>query len=143
MRNINLPTLMCKDQLILDATIFSDISLNNTYNYGLSTDKNSFGYLSNRLSAIFALDCIINDNQRDIESIAAAVHDGWSYAVYNVDDPKYLNRPEKYTNRLILAKTSYSDLNEQEKEKDRVVAKSILNFLDFTRRTNKYKNEKL
>ena len=119
MRAITLPNLKCNDQLIVDATVFSDIALNNAYHYGLSTDKNSFGYLANKLSATFALNSIIHADRRDIDSIAAAVHDGWSYAVYTIDDPKYLNQPEKYTARLALADTSYSDLNEQEKEKDR------------------------
>jgi hypothetical protein len=42
------------------------------------------------------------------------------------DDPIYATKPEKKENRMKLANTSYSDLSEDEKEKDRVVARSLL-----------------
>ena len=130
MRNISIPTNKIPASVITQATTVSDIALDNAYGYGLSTDTQSFGYQANKLSATFALCSIVGNNERDIEVIANAVHDGWSFAAYNVYDPRYETQPQKKINRVALADTLYSDLDEGEKEKDRVIARAILAFVD-------------
>jgi len=121
-----------KEELILKAANLSDIALDNVYGYGLSNDINSFGYKANKLSATYGLHEFFYGEGlgiNDIESVASAVHDGWSFCTYYENDPKYLTQPHKKTNRLILADTPYSKLPEAEKEKDRVIAKAIIDFL--------------
>ena len=121
-----------KQELIDRATKVSDEALDKVYGYGLSTDTESFGYKANKLSATYALHEFFHGESIDIDSveyIANAVHDGWSYAAYHIEDSRYLTQPYKKANRLILADTSYTDLPEEEKEKDRVIARSIINFL--------------
>ena len=61
-----------------------------------------------------------------VEIVSDAVHDGWSYAAYNVDDPRYQTQPEKRDNRIALADASYRSLSEGEKEKDRVIARALI-----------------
>src|SRR6056300_1837994 len=90
-------------ELIDMAARISDEALDNAYGYGLSTDIESFGYKANRLSAIYALHQFFNGDVHDIddiESIAQAVHDGWSHAAYHVDDIRYLEQPHKKAMRL-------------------------------------------
>ena len=133
MRNLlNIDARSLKQEIIDLATKVSDEALDKEYGYGLSTDTQSFGYKANKLSATYALHEFFNGESNDIdcvESIANAVHDGWSYAAYHIEDSRYLTQPYKKVNRLILADTSYADLPEEEKEKDRVIARSIINFL--------------
>lgn len=130
MRNLSIPTNKIPAFVITQATTVSDKALDAEYGYGLSTDTQSFGYQANKLSATFALCSIVGNNERDIEVIANAVHDGWSFAAYNVYDPRYETQPQKKINRVALADTLYSDLDEGEKEKDRVIARAILAFVD-------------
>ena len=117
------------------ATQISDEALNKAYRYGLSK-PGSFGYEANKYSSMYALDAIMknfetvvsNPEDRDlITKVADAVHDGWSYAAYNVDDPRYETQPQKKINRFALADTLYSDLDDEEKEKDRVIARALIN----------------
>ena len=125
-------TSAIKQELIEKVTKLSDIALDKAYGYGLSTDTNSFGYKANKLSATYGLHEIFYGEGlgiNDIESVACAVHDGWSHAAYNVKDPKYLTQPHKKVNRVNLANTPYSKLPESEKEKDRVIARAIIDFL--------------
>ena len=116
------------------ATSISDKALDNEYGYGLSK-PNSFGYEANKYSSLYALDAIMNNletvlsNPKDkklVEIVSDAVHDGWSYAAYNVDDPRYQTQPEKRDNRIALADASYRSLSEGEKEKDRVIARALI-----------------
>ena len=104
------------------------------YGYGLSK-PNSFGYEANKYSSLYALDAIMDNlskvmkNPKDktiVEIVADAVHYGWSYAAYNVDDPRYQTQPEKKANRIALADASYRYLSEGEKEKDRVIARALI-----------------
>ena len=121
-----------KKDLIEKVANVSDIALDRVYGYGLSTDTNSFGYKANKLSATYGLHEFFYGESHDIddvESIARAVHDGWSFAAYNINDPRYLTQPHKKVNRIILADTPYNKLPEEEKEKDRVIARAIINFL--------------
>lgn len=119
---------------IKKATKISDQALDAEYGYGLST-PGSFGYEANKFSSLYALDAIMNNlttamrNPKDnklVEIVADAVHDGWSYAAYNVDDPRYKTQPEKKANRIALADASYRSLSEGEKEKDRVIARALI-----------------
>ena len=123
-----------KTLIIEKAARISDEALDAKYGYGLSTDINSFGYKANLKSAEYALLIIIENETKGlpfealVEKTAQAVHDGWSWTVYNVDDPRYLTQPEKKTNRHALADTPYLELSENEKEKDRVISRAIIAF---------------
>ena len=46
---------------------------------------------------------------------------------HNVDDPRYQTQPEKRDNRIALADAPYRSLSEGEKEKDRVIARALIN----------------
>ena len=122
------------DPAVIDeAAKRSDIALDAAYGYGLSTDENSFGWRANCMSAIYGLNAVMSNlgvkNERAlVEIVSDAVHDGWSYAAYNVDDPRYQTQPEKRENRVALADTPYSSLSESEKEKDRVIARCLIDF---------------
>ena len=116
------------------AISISDRALDQKYGYGLSK-PNTFGYEANKFSSLYALNSIqenidlVMANPNDVELIeivADAVHDGWSYAAYNVDDPRYQTQPEKKANRHALADASYRSLSEGEKEKDRVIARALI-----------------
>jgi len=116
------------------ATAISDKALDREYGYGLSK-PNTFGYEANKYSSLYALNAISEnyslvmanpDDKSLIEIVADAVHDGWSWAAYNVDDPRYQTQPEKRTNRIALADTPYRSLSEDEKEKDRVIARALI-----------------
>ena len=120
------------EELVNTAAKLSDQELDRVYGYGLSTDPESFGYQANKLSAAYGLHEFLYgglDDINDVESIASAVHDGWSFAAYHVDDPRYLTQPQKKVNRIALADIAYDDLSEDEKEKDRVIAREIIKFL--------------
>ena len=99
--------------------------LDSIHNYGLA-EPESFGWWANRYSVSMALSC----NSMNIETIAEAIHDGWAKCVIDVDDPTtYAKKPEKKNQRLKQANTSYADLSESEKNKDRQVAYIIVAFL--------------
>ena len=102
----------------------SDEALDNAYHYGRSK-PGTFGYEANKGSAKFALN-LMKNGETDIEKISDAIHKGWASVATTYDDPIYATKPEKKENRMKLANTSYSDLSEDEKEKDRVVARSLL-----------------
>lgn len=104
----------------------SDNALNDAYGYGLSK-PNTFGHEANKNSAAFALEAI-KSGEKDLEAISEAVHKGWANAFNSFDDPIYKEKPEKKKARKTLADTSYSDLSEEEKEKDRVVARAIMSW---------------
>ena len=117
-----------------EATRISDKALNDKYRYGLSS-PGSFGYEANKYSSLYALSTILFMSQKEtlsiedkslVEIVARAVHDGWSYAAYFVDDPVYVAKPEKKANRIALADTLYHDLSDDEKEKDRVIARALI-----------------
>ena len=136
-RNIPRPPRNTMTELLTveRATNISDKALDAEYGYGLSK-PGSFGYEANKYSSMYALRAISEnmklvatnpDNAKLIEIVADAVHDGWSYAAYNVDDPRYQTQPEKRANRIELADASYRSLSEGEKEKDRVIARALIN----------------
>lgn len=102
----------------------SDKALDSAYGYGLS-QPGTFGYEANMGSAKFALQ-LLNQGIEDIEQLAAAIHDGWASVAKTYNDPVYATKPEKRSSRLELANKSYNTLPEAEKEKDRVVARALL-----------------
>ena len=117
------------------ATI-SDKALDDAYKYGRSTPGNTFGWQANLKSAEFAKK-IIDSGVVDIEKIGEAIHDGW-----NVTAKAFVQNPDQFddTEKLRLAgkleaklaqreklmNTGYMQLPDDEKEKDRVVARALL-----------------
>lgn len=124
------PLFGFSDTITLKAAQEIDETLNAEYGTGLNTDKESFGYVANFYKALYGLQkAVYNIKNFDelelIEIVANAVHDGWSYAAYNMDDPQ----PEKKENRIRIANTPYCFLDEAEKEKGRVVARTLIEFV--------------
>ena len=99
----------------------SDAALDARYGYGrASGDKRSFGRAANRSSAAAALRAIRRGERSGSgtsrEAGADAVHQGWATTAKTSAD----QTPEKKERRAKLANTSYSNLPDDEKEKDRV-----------------------
>ena len=138
------------------ATI-SDEALDNAYHYGRSTPGNSFGWQANLKSAEFAKKAI-DSGVKDIEQISDAIHRGWNVTAQafvknpdQFDDRKIetakrqMKEPnkspeeiakevdalieKKRAQRANLMKVNYAQLPEDEKEKDRVVARALLKAL--------------
>jgi hypothetical protein len=113
------------------ATI-SDKALDDVYHYGRSTPGKNFGWLANLESAKAALR-VINQGVTDIDVIADAIHDGWNItAMADYNGELDLDTPtpdEKKLKRYALAQQSYAQLPEEEKEKDRIVARALLKAL--------------
>jgi len=110
----------------------SDKALDDAYHYGRSTPGNTFGWLANIESARAAAR-LINQGVTDIEVIADAIHDGWNItAMADYNGQLNLDTPtpdDKKIKRYKLAQQSYSQLPEDEREKDRVVARALLNAI--------------
>jgi hypothetical protein len=120
------------------ATI-SDEALDRAYGYGRSTPGNTFGWQANLMSAAYAKK-IIDAGETDIERIADAIHRGW-----NVTAKKFVANPDQFSDseqlrqggkldaklqqRAKLMKINYAELPDQEQEKDRVVARALLQAL--------------
>ena len=96
-------------------------ALDAVYGYGLCSA--GFGYEAMNGSIKFGLKA--KENGGDLEQIASAVHEGWAHVAKTFEDPVYASKPEKRQARLVLANTSYLDLPEVEKEKDRVIARVL------------------
>ena len=99
----------------------SDAALDAKYGYGRATgDKRSFGRAANRASAAAAIRAIRRGERSgsgtSTEAGSDAVHQGWAKTAKTSTD----QTPEKKAKRAELANTSYSDLPDDEKEKDRV-----------------------
>ena len=117
------------------ATI-SDEALDKAYGYGRSTPGNSFGWQANLMSATYAKK-MIDAGVTDIEKISDAIHNGW-----NVTAQKFVQNPDQFGDteklrqagklegklqqRTQLMKQNYSQLPNDEQEKDRVVARALL-----------------
>jgi hypothetical protein len=113
----------------------SDKALDDAYHYGRSTPGANFGWLANIESAK-AAKRLIDAGETDIEKISDAIHDGWNItAMADYNNKLQLDSPtpdEKKAKRAKLAQQSYSQLPEEEKEKDRVVARALLNAITGT-----------
>ena len=117
------------------ATI-SDEALDNAYGYGRSTPGNTFGWQANLKSAAYAKQ-MIDQGVTDIEAISDAIHKGWNTTAQAfVQNPKQFDDTAKLAaagkleaklqQRAQLMKQNYGQLPEDEKEKDRVVARALL-----------------
>jgi hypothetical protein len=116
------------------ATI-SDAALDAAYHYGRSQPGNTFGWQANLKSAAFAKQ-MIDRGITDIEQISNAIHKGWNVTAQAFvknpmmfDDSKTM-APEKLEAKIAqrqkLMTQQYAQLPEEEKEKDRVVARAML-----------------
>ena len=121
---------------IADLAHVSDKALDDAYHYGRSTPGNTFGWQANLKSAEFAKKAI-ESGVNDIEKISDAIHKGWNVTakqfVANPDqfeDTEKLKASGKLEAKLAqrekLMNIEYADLPEDEKEKDRVVARALL-----------------
>ena len=117
------------------ATI-SDAALDQAYGYGRSTPGNTFGWQANMKSAAYAKQ-MIDQGVTDIEAISDAIHKGWNTTAQAfVQDPEQFDDTAKLAaagkleaklqQRAQLMKQNYGQLPEEEKEKDRVVARALL-----------------
>ena len=117
------------------ATI-SDAALDDAYHYGRSTPGNTFGWQANLKSAAYAKQ-MIDQGITDIEAISDAIHKGWNTTAQAfVQDPEQFDDTAKLAaagkleaklqQRAQLMKQNYAQLPDDEKEKDRVVARALL-----------------
>jgi hypothetical protein len=117
------------------ATI-SDEALDNAYHYGRSQPGNTFGWQANLKSAAYAKQ-MIDKGVTDIEAISDAIHKGWNTTAQAfVKNPDQFSDTEKLKaagkleaklqQRAQLMTQNYAQLPEEEKEKDRVVARAML-----------------
>jgi len=113
----------------------SDEALDNAYHYGRSQPGNTFGWQANLKSAAYAKQ-MIDKGVTDIEAISDAIHKGWNVTAQafvknpmQFDDSKTM-APEKLQAKIAqrqkLMTQNYAQLPEEEKEKDRVVARAML-----------------
>jgi hypothetical protein len=113
----------------------SDKALDDAYHYGRSTPGANFGWMANLQSAKAAKK-LIDAGETDIETISDAIHKGWNItAAADYKGQLQLDTPtpeDKKLKRAKLAMQSYSQLPEEEKEKDRVVARAMLAALGKT-----------
>lgn len=123
----------------------SDEALDNAYHYGRSTPGNSFGWQANLKSAAYAKQ-MIDSGVTDIEKISDAIHKGW-----NVTAQAFVQNPDQFDDtaklkaagkleaklqqRAQLMKQNYAQLPDDEKEKDRVVARALLQAIRGTQDT--------
>ena len=99
----------------------SDAALDARYGYGRATgDKHSFGRAANRASAAASLRALRRGERSgsgtSSEAGSNAVHQGWAKTAKTSTD----QTPAKKERRAVLANTPYSNLPDDEKEKDRV-----------------------
>ena len=114
----------------------SDKALDDAYHYGRSSPGNTFGWQANLKSAEFALK-LISAGVTDIEKISDAIHNGWNVTAKQfVENPEQLDDTEKLKaagkleaklqQREKLMNIPYAQLSDEEQEKDRVVARALL-----------------
>lgn len=124
-----MPTYESANLSIEELAQISDKALDDSYHYGRSTPGANFGWMANVQSAK-AAKRLIDAGETDIEKISDAIHQGWNVtAAADYKGKLQLDTPtpdEKKLKRAKLAMQSYSQLPEEEKEKDRVVARALL-----------------
>jgi hypothetical protein len=125
-----------KQMSVQELATVSDEALDNAYHYGRSTPGNTFGWQANLKSAAYAKQ-MINKGVTDIEQISDAIHKGW-----NVTARAFVSNPEQFDDtaklqvagkleaklqqRAKLMNIEYAQLPDDEQEKDRVVARALL-----------------
>ena len=121
---------------VQDLATISDEALDKAYGYGRSTPGNTFGWQANLMSAAYAKK-MIDAGVSDIEKISDAIHKGW-----NITAQKFVQNPDQFDDteklrqagkleaklqqRAKLMKINYAQLDNEEQEKDRVVASALL-----------------
>jgi len=114
----------------------SDAALDQAYGYGRSSPGNTFGWQANLKSAEFAKK-IIDSGVTDIDQISDAIHQGWNVTARAfVENPNQFSDTEKLkaagkleaklAQREKLMNIEYGQLDDEEQEKDRVVARALL-----------------
>ena len=127
---------LCKQLSIQQLATISDEALDRAYGYGRSTPGKTFGWQANLQSAAQAKK-MIDAGITDIERIADAIHRGW-----NVTAQKFVQDPDQFADteklraagkldakldqRAKLMRINYAQLPDHEQEKDRVVARALL-----------------
>lgn len=138
-RLVKSPLKEASNMTVAQLAAVSDEALDKAYGYGRSTPSNTFGWQANLKSAEFAKK-IIDSGVTDIEKISDAVHKGWNQTAMQFvqnpdqfDDTKKLKDSGKLEAKLAqrekLMKINYAQLPEDEKEKDRVVARALLSAI--------------
>jgi hypothetical protein len=129
-----------KDNFTLEQLAqISDQALDAAYHYGVSTPGNNFGWQANLASAAYAKK-MIDSGITDIEKIADAVHQGWNQTAKKFvanpdqfDDTEKLRQAgkleAKLSQRAKLMNIQYNQLDDDEQEKDRVVARALLSAI--------------
>jgi hypothetical protein len=130
-----MPTYESANLSVEQLAHISDKALDDAYHYGRSTPGANFGWMANLQSAKAAKK-LIDAGETDIETISDAIHKGWNItAAADYKGQLQLDTPtpeDKKLKRAKLAMQSYSQLPEEEKEKDRVVARAMLAALGKT-----------
>ena len=130
-----MPTYESANLSVEQLAHISDKALDDAYHYGRSTPGANFGWMANLQSAKAAKK-LIDAGETDIEAISDAIHKGWNItAAADYKGQLQLDTPtpeDKKLKRAKLAMQSYSQLPEEEKEKDRVVARAMLAALGKT-----------
>ena len=130
-----MPTYESANLSVEQLAHISDKALDDAYHYGRSTPGANFGWMANMQSAK-AAKRLIDAGETDIETISDAIHKGWNItAAADYKGQLQLDTPtpeDKKLKRAKLAMQSYSQLPEEEKEKDRVVARAMLAALGKT-----------
>lgn len=132
------------------ATI-SDEALDKAYGYGRSSPGNTFGWQANLKSAAYAKQ-MIDKGVTDIEAISDAIHKGWNVtAKAFVQNPDQFDDTEKLKaagkldaklqQREKLMNIPYAQLSDEEQEKDRVVARALLQALKGKQRVGESKDK--
>jgi hypothetical protein len=117
----------------------SDAALDAAYGYGRSSPGNTFGWQANLKSAAYAKQ-MIDRGVTDVETISDAIHKGWNVTARAfVQDPDQFDDTEKLKaagkleaklqQREKLMNIGYVQLSDEEQEKDRVVARALLQAL--------------
>ena len=125
-----------KQMSVPDLATVSDEALDNAYHYGRSTPGNTFGWQANLKSAAYAKQ-MIDKGVTDIEQISDAIHKGWNITARAfVQNPDQFDDTEKLKaagkleaklqQRAKLMNIEYAQLPDDEQEKDRVVARALL-----------------
>ena len=124
---------------VAQLAMISDEALDRAYGYGRSQPGNTFGWQANLKSAAYAKK-MIDSGVTDIEAISDAIHKGW-----NVTAQAFVQNPDQFADteklraagklqakldqRAKLMRQDYAQLADEEKEKDRVVARALLQAL--------------
>jgi hypothetical protein len=125
-----------KELSVQELATISDEALDKAYGYGRSSPGNTFGWQANLMSAAYAKK-MIDSGVTDIEKISDAIHKGWNVTAQKfVQDPEQFSDTEKLRQagkldaklqqRAKLMKINYAELPDDEQEKDRVVARALL-----------------